>query len=29
MLVGLLFGVGMTIPAGCANKNLVPLGGGS
>lgn len=26
---GLLFGVGMTIAAGCANKNLVRLGGGS
>lgn len=26
---GLLFGVGMTLAAGCANKNLVRLGGGS
>ncbi len=26
---GLLFGVGMTIAAGCTNKNLVRLGGGS
>jgi uncharacterized membrane protein YedE/YeeE len=29
LLGGLLFGVGMTIAAGCANKNLVRLGGGS
>ena len=28
-LGGALFGVGMTIAAGCANKNLVRLGGGS
>ena len=28
-LGGVLFGVGMTIAAGCANKNLVRLGGGS
>jgi hypothetical protein len=26
---GLLFGVGMTLAGGCANKNLVRLGGGS
>lgn len=26
---GFLFGVGMTIAAGCANKNLVRIGGGS
>ena len=26
---GLLFGVGMTLSGGCANKNLVRLGGGS
>ena len=26
---GFLFGIGMTIAAGCANKNLVRLGGGS
>ncbi len=29
LLGGLLFGVGMTIAAGCANKNLMRLGGGS
>ncbi len=29
LLGGLLFGVGMTIAAGCTNKNLVRLGGGS
>ena len=29
LLGGTLFGVGMTISAGCANKNLVRLGGGS
>lgn len=29
LLGGALFGVGMTIAAGCANKNLVRLGGGS
>ena len=28
-LGGLIFGVGMTIAGGCANKNLVRLGGGS
>lgn len=28
-LGGLLFGVGMTLAGGCANKNLVRLGGGS
>ena len=28
-LGGLVFGVGMTIAGGCANKNLVRLGGGS
>jgi len=28
-LGGVLFGIGMTIAAGCANKNLVRLGGGS
>ena len=26
---GLMFGIGMTLAAGCANKNLVRLGGGS
>lgn len=29
LLGGALFGVGMTIAAGCTNKNLVRLGGGS
>ncbi|HJW10567.1 MAG TPA: YeeE/YedE family protein [Albitalea sp.] len=29
MVGGLTFGVGMTLAAGCANKNLVRLGGGS
>ncbi len=29
LLGGALFGVGMTISAGCTNKNLVRLGGGS
>jgi uncharacterized membrane protein YedE/YeeE len=29
LLGGFLFGVGMTIAAGCTNKNLVRLGGGS
>ncbi len=29
LLGGFLFGVGMTIAAGCANKNLVRVGGGS
>ncbi len=29
LLGGVLFGVGMTIAAGCVNKNLVRLGGGS
>ena len=29
LLGGLIFGVGMTIAGGCANKNLVRLGGGS
>ena len=29
LLGGALFGVGMTIAAGCANKNLVRVGGGS
>lgn len=29
MVGGAVFGVGMTIAAGCANKNLVRLGGGS
>ncbi len=29
LLGGTLFGVGMTIAAGCTNKNLVRLGGGS
>ncbi len=29
LLGGLLFGVGMTMSAGCGNKNLVRLGGGS
>jgi uncharacterized membrane protein YedE/YeeE len=29
LLGGLLFGVGMTLAGGCANKNLVRLGGGS
>ncbi|MDO8768014.1 MAG: YeeE/YedE family protein [Burkholderiaceae bacterium] len=29
LLGGVLFGVGMTIAAGCTNKNLVRLGGGS
>jgi len=29
MLGGLIFGVGMTMAGGCANKNLVRLGGGS
>ncbi len=29
LLGGLLFGVGMTIAAGCGNKNLVRVGGGS
>ena len=29
LLGGALFGIGMTIAAGCANKNLVRLGGGS
>ncbi len=29
LLGGALFGVGMSIAAGCANKNLVRLGGGS
>jgi uncharacterized membrane protein YedE/YeeE len=26
---GLVFGVGMTLAGGCANKNLVRVGGGS
>ena len=26
---GLVFGIGMTLAGGCANKNLVRLGGGS
>ena len=29
LLGGFLFGIGMTIAAGCVNKNLVRLGGGS
>jgi len=29
LLGGLLFGVGMTMSGGCANKNLVRIGGGS
>jgi uncharacterized membrane protein YedE/YeeE len=29
LLGGFLFGIGMTIAAGCTNKNLVRLGGGS
>jgi uncharacterized membrane protein YedE/YeeE len=29
LLGGFLFGIGMTISAGCVNKNLVRLGGGS
>lgn len=29
LLGGLVFGVGMTLAGGCANKNLVRLGGGS
>jgi uncharacterized membrane protein YedE/YeeE len=29
LLGGLLFGVGMTLSGGCANKNLIRLGGGS
>ena len=29
LLGGLIFGVGMTIAGGCANKNLLRLGGGS
>ena len=29
LLGGFLFGIGMTIAAGCANKNLVRVGGGS
>lgn len=29
LLGGLLFGVGMTLAGGCANKNLLRLGGGS
>ncbi len=29
LLGGLLFGVGMTLSGGCANKNLVRVGGGS
>jgi uncharacterized membrane protein YedE/YeeE len=29
LLGGLLFGVGMTLAGGCANKNLVRVGGGS
>jgi hypothetical protein len=29
LLGGLIFGVGMTMAGGCANKNLVRLGGGS
>ncbi len=29
ILGGLLFGVGMTLASGCANKNLVRLGGGN
>jgi uncharacterized membrane protein YedE/YeeE len=29
LLGGIIFGVGMTIASGCANKNLVRLGGGS
>ena len=29
ILGGFLFGIGMTIAAGCTNKNLVRLGGGS
>ena len=29
MLGGLLFGLGMTLAGGCANKNLLRLGGGS
>ena len=29
LLGGLIFGVGMTMSGGCANKNLVRLGGGS
>jgi hypothetical protein len=29
LLGGLLFGIGMTLAAGCANKNLVRLGAGS
>jgi uncharacterized protein len=29
LLGGMLFGVGMTLAAGCVNKNLIRLGGGS
>ncbi len=29
MLGGLIFGIGMTLAGGCANKNLVRVGGGS
>jgi uncharacterized protein len=29
LLGGLIFGIGMTLAGGCANKNLVRLGGGS